>query len=463
VARNGELHQTLDNVALREQLVDFYQPDSPLAAEGLPGYILRQIKGQLHSIPSHVFTRRTITNLNMWIIALLLALTMWAFVIQQTNPARQTRVTNIPLRLENIPPGTVVLSEVPETVSAVVKTTDELLPSLAPSSFQAVVSLEDQEAAVHRLDVTVRSGVSPVQIVAVEPARLDIELAEVVSQTMDVSVELLDEQLLSPAYQIQDSFIVTPTQVTVIGAAPTIEQVSKVQIETSVIDGRVIRQVVPVRAIAADGEEITGLTFRPAQVQVVVKVDRRPDAREVGIRVITEGELPTGYYVRRLTTRPSHLILVGDPDQLTPVENAVETLPIDVSQLVGDLGISVPLSLPSGVEAVDSNGQPVITVQVELEIVEQTGSLMIVRPVEILESGNNDIAVEPSDIELLLSGPIPLLNEIEANTNLVRVLIDAADLEGLAAGQIMRLTPHVIAPGNITVQLIPASVQITAP
>ena len=461
VARNGEFYQSLDNVTLREQLADFYLPASQSSLNGLPGYILRQVKGGLRSIPSYSFTRSTLTNFNLWVAAILLALTLWAVVIQQTNPARQTRVTNIPLRLENIPSGFVVLSELPETVSAVVKTTDDLLPSLAASSFQAVVSLEDQEAAVHRLDVTVRSGASPVQIVSVEPALVDIELAKVVSQTMDVSVELIDEHLLSPAYQIQDTLVVTPAQVTVIGAAPTIERINEVQIETSVTDGRVIRQIVPVRAVSVNGDEITGLTFRPAQVQVVVRVERRPNARDIGVQVMTVGELPAGYRIHRLTTTPSHLILLGDPDQLTTVEDAVETVPLDISQLVGDLSINVPLSLPPGVEALDSNGQAVITVQVEIEVVAQTGSLMAVRPVELLGSGDNDVAVEPSDVELLLSGPIPLLNQIEANPNLVRVLIDAADLSGLEAEQSRWLTPHIIAPENITVQLIPPRVQIT--
>lgn len=462
-AHHGQLHQSLDNVTLREHLADFYQPASPPRLNGLPGYILRQIKGGLRSIPSHSFTRSTLANFNLWVAAILLALTMWAVVIQQTNPARQTRVSNIPLRLENVPPGVVVLSELPETVSAVVKTTDDLLPSLAPGSFQAVVSLGDQEAAVHRLDVTVRSGVSPVQIVAVEPARVDIELAEVVSQTVDVSVELVDEHLLSPAYQIQDSPVVTPAQVTVIGAAPTIERINEVRIEVPVTEGRVIRQILPVRAVSVNGEEISGLTFRPAQVQVVIRVERRPNARDVGVQVMTVGELPEGYRIQRLTTTPAQLILLGDPEQLATLEGVVETVPIDISQLVGDLSINVPLSLRPGVEAVGGNGQAVATVQVEIEVVAQTGSVMVVRSVEVPGSGDNDVVVEPADVELLLSGPIPVLNQIEANPNLVRVLIDAADLVGLTAGQSRRLTPHIIAPDDVSVQLIPLSVEVGMP
>lgn len=292
---------------------------------------------------------------------------------------------------------------------------------------------------------------------------VDIELAKVVSQTMDVSVELLGEHLLSPAYQIQDTIVVTPAQVTVIGAAPTIGRISQIQVETSVAEGGMIRQTVPVRAVAANGNEITGLTFQPAQAQVAVTVERRSNARDVGVQAITVGNFPTGYRLRRLTTTPEHLILLGDPEQLTAVENAVETVPIDVSQLVGNLSIKVPLSLPPGVEALDNNGNSVISVQVEIEVVAETGTLLVTRPVELPENEESNVAVEPSDIELLLSGPIPLLNQIETNPNLVRVFINADDLSELTADTSRHLTPHVVAPENITVQLIPASVQITRP
>jgi YbbR domain-containing protein len=251
--------------------------------------------------------------------------------------------------------------------------------------------------------------------------------------------------------------------VTVIGAAPTIERINEVRIEVPVTQGRVIRQILPVQAVSVNGEEISGLTFRPAQVQVVVRVERRPNARDIGVQVMTMGELPAGYRIQRLTTTPSHLILLGDPDQLASVEDAVETVPIDISQLVGDLSVNVPLSLPPGVEALDSNGQAVVTVQVEIEVVAETGSVMVVRSVEVLRSGDNDVVVEPADVELLLSGPIPVLNQIEANPNLVRVLIDAADLAGLEAGQSRRLTPHIITPENVNVQLVPPSVEIRMP
>jgi diadenylate cyclase len=463
VARNSQLHQSLDNVSLREQLADFYKPVTPSPSGGLLPYFLKQTKAQLRSISSSSFTRQTLTNFNLWAVALLLALTMWAIVIQQTNPARQTQITNIPLRLENIPPNIVVLSELPETVSAVVKTTDDLLPSLTPNSFQAVVSLADEGTAVHRFDVTVRSSVSPVHIIRVEPALIDIELAEVVSQTMDVNVELLDEHLLSPAYQIQDNLVVTPAQVTVIGAAPTIERISSVQVEASVTDRGIIHQTVPVQAVTANGDELTGLTFRPAQVQIVVTVERRPNAREIGVEVMTVGELPFGYRIRRLTTTPAHLILLGEQEQLAAVENAVATVPIDISQLVGDLSLNAPLALPSSVEAVDSSGNTIVTVQVEIEVIAETGTLMVSRSIELPEHEDRNVLIEPAAIELLLSGPLPLLNQIEANSDLVRVLIESADLSGMTTAQSNSIIPHVVAPEGITVQLVPPNVQISIP
>jgi hypothetical protein len=59
---------------------------------------------------------------------------------------------------------------------------------------------------------------------------------------------------------------------------------------------------------------------------------------------------------------------------------------------------------------------------------------------------------------LLLSGPVPVLNQIEANPNMVRVLVDAT---GIRRGQSTNVTPQLVAPPNVEAQLVPPSVLVT--
>ncbi|MFZ0546418.1 MAG: diadenylate cyclase CdaA, partial [Candidatus Promineifilaceae bacterium] len=175
VARSNQLDLDMDISTLRERIVDFYQPTTTFSGEPSAKEFLGMVRGRLKEMLSPTFSRKGLTNLGLWFVAALLALTTWAFVIQETNPARQTRIEAISLVVQNVPAGTKILTDVPETISAVVKTTDTLLSSLSANSFQATISLADEAPGLHRLPVNVSSGVSPVQIVSIEPPYLDVD------------------------------------------------------------------------------------------------------------------------------------------------------------------------------------------------------------------------------------------------------------------------------------------------
>jgi diadenylate cyclase len=335
IARSNQMDLDLDIGTLRERIVDFYQPASQ-AATGLPAKeLFGMLRDRIKSLLAPSFSRKRLTNLGLWLVAALLALTAWAFVIQETNPARQTLVEDIPLVVQNVPTGSRILTEMPKTVSAIVKTTDALLPSLSANAFQATISLGGKEPGLYRLDVNVSSGVSPVQIVSVEPALLDVELAQIISRTMDVTIELNGEETLSAAYQVQDAPIITPTQVTVTGAEATIDQIRTLQAEAVISDNNSLEATrVRVIPVGEDGQIVEGVTLQPEEVQVNVPIGRRTNSRLVGVRVETEGAVPPGYRINRIRTFPSRLIILAAAEQLENVNNFISTIPIDLSPLV---------------------------------------------------------------------------------------------------------------------------------
>jgi len=77
----------------------------------------------------------------------------------------------------------------------------------------------------------------------------------------------------------------------------------------------------------------------------------------------------------------------------------------------------------------------------------------------INDRGTLTITLEPPEVTILLSGPLPTLNEIEANPELVRVVIDALDLQ---AGDSVEVIPDIIKPEDIIARLIESSVLVTA-
>lgn len=462
VARRNQLDLDLDIGALRERIVEFYQPVLPINEGPTGKEILEIVKQRLKSMFAPSFSREGITNIGLWFTAVLLALMAWAFVIQETNPARQTVVEAIPLVVQKVPDGSKILTDVPDTVSAVVKTTDALLPSLSADAFQATISLENAEPGLHRLNVNVSSGVSPVQIVSIEPAMLDIELAQIITRTMSVNVEVTGEENLTAAYQVQDSPVITPTEVTVVGAESSISQIKVLKAEAQITGNNSLEsQRVNVVAFDQDGQEVSDVTLIPEEVQVNVPIVRRSNSRLVGIQVQTEGSLPSGYRINRIRTNPSRLIVLGTPEQLQDLDNFITTVPVDISQIVGSLSVEVPLAAPSGLEILSESGEAVVAIQVEIDVVPRTGSLNVTRPIEVLNQVSGTLSIDINNIDLILSGPLPVLDEIRANPELVRVYIDASQLLDLSPGQTITITPQIVKPDGIEVEVVPNTIEVT--
>ncbi|MCZ7668318.1 MAG: hypothetical protein M5U34_14575 [Chloroflexi bacterium] len=106
----------------------------------------------------------------------------------------------------------------------------------------------------------------------------------------------------------------------------------------------------------------------------------------------------------------------------------------------------------------DQNGSPVSLVNVMVEIMPRTGDLLVTRPVRLLNVRENlELRRSPEDIDLLLSGPLPLLREIEANPELVQVTLDAS----IWRQDKQEMTPQVVAPEGIQIQLVPETVLVS--
>ncbi|MCB9423260.1 MAG: TIGR00159 family protein [Ardenticatenaceae bacterium] len=461
-AYGGHLYQRLDSTALRQKLYDFYTGELTAVPSPTIWSIMQKSAGFVRNLIVRPNLHQLGRGVLVLVLTAVLTLAAWSYVVEQTNPTARPEINGIPLRIEGIPAGMAVVGTPPSTVSAVVQTTAEQQEGLDANSFQAVVSLADLSAGLQKLPVTVNSAVSPLEIIAIQPASINIELAAIISQTMHVSVNVTDEETVSVAYEVSSRPIASPGEVTIVGPEPLVAQVSKVQADLSVLNATTtIRTSRPLQALDENGSVVSGVTLIPAQVQISLIIAGRSDARDVGIRAITEGAPPEGYWMTSLTTSPSGVTLQGDPLLLADVNGYVDTLPVDVSQAVGPLTIQTPLNLPQGITAVDSAGNPVQAVTVTANIEARSGDLLLTRPVNVVGMREGvTVTVTPDKVDLLLSGPLPSLREIEANPELVQIVLDVARLIPIE-GQSYEETPQVTAPEDVKVQLTPLTVLVT--
>ena len=465
VARHGQLHANLEKTELREHLYSFYHPPE----EEEEAFSVSQLWSAFREWWPPRMRDFNLSELLLdgptILLAVVLAFASWAFVNQQTNPVREARIENIPLRVTGAPPDTQLIEPPRETVDAVVQASDELLPTLGAGTFQATVSLDGLEpgAQPHRLPVNVQSSIDRVQIVSVEPEMLDLQLARIITRTVDVRAVTVGEEDLSPAYEIRNPPEASPSSVEVTGAAPQVEKVAEARAEITVPSVRGSAQRVrPLTPVDADGDAVEGVTLRPDRVQVNATVARRPNAREVGVYVQLTGELPDGYRLSRVVATPSRVTLLGEVEGVIGEENTIQTVPYDISNAVDDLRVQVPLKLPAGVEALNDAGETVRSVSVELAVEALVGIRVLSRDVEVLGSAGLSLSVDPPTVDVRLRGPVPLLNEVETAPELVRVLLDAADLVELQSGDSVVVEPQIGKPEELDATLVPQTVRVTA-
>jgi diadenylate cyclase len=397
VAYRGVLYRPLTLTALRERLFDFYQPSTipppKLSLRGLTNNLLQTLK-QRPSLPT---TQQLFTHLGLFFMAILLALTFWSFVIDQTNPARRVLVENIPLRLEDTSSALSLMTPLPESVSAIIQTTEDVI--IRRSAFQASVSLQGLSAGLHQVEVQVTSGLSPLRILSVDPTALDLELAPIISQTFSITIDLANQENMSPAFQMVRVPLATPNEVQIVGPQPLVNKVSQVRARISLANASgSFQELLPLEALDDLGRPVSGLTLQPAQAQISVTIQRRLNALDVGVRAITENSPPAGYWLSDLRVTPASLTLQGDPSQLAELESYVDTLPIDISQASGDFTMDIPLNLPASIQAVDSAGITRKTVTVTARITPRQGDLVLTKEVELLGSTRNiRLSIDPPE------------------------------------------------------------------
>jgi YbbR domain-containing protein len=117
----------------------------------------------------------------------------------------------------------------------------------------------------------------------------------------------------------------------------------------------------------------------------------------------------------------------------------------------------VPLAPPAGVSALNERGVSEGSVEVRITVVPQLSNLLLTLPVEVTGAQPTDtISKSPAFVDVLLSGPLPILNQVNADPKLVRVLVDAT---GLDLGS-HDLTPTLITPEGLRATVVPNIVQI---
>jgi YbbR domain-containing protein len=356
--------------------------------------------------------------------AVLLGVAVWVSAVNSTDPNLEKAFPHsIPVRIQGQDPGLVLVGTIPESVRVTIKAPASIQSQLAadPSLIRATVNLSGYGPGSHSIEPQITVSVGPTKITKVTPAALEYELELMLSRNFDITYRQTGN--LPVSYSAGDAYLETE-KVEVSGPKPLVDQVSQVIAEVDLNDvNSTVSRLVELKPLDARGAVVRGISLNPTQVQIEVPVRQLGGYKNVFVKVVTSGQTTSGYLISGLVVDPPNVtVYSADPDIARTMPDFVETMPIDLTGTTKSFQLEVELDLPDGVNPVSDQ---VVKVSIEIQAVENIRRIYAV-PVEVINAPRGlKVALVPNSIDLVVLGPINILDRINAGN--VKVTLDLAD------------------------------------
>lgn len=399
--------------------------------------------------------RWLVKNLSTLLIAFLLAVIVWVSAVWAADPNELNVLErSIPIEFIGQSPNLQLMGDPAGSVMLTLNAPSSVWKELNSNteSVRAWVDLTGLEAGEHTLPIQVQILPRLVRLVSQDPEQITVQLEPLVTKTYTVTAQLIGSP--PTGYQAGDAAI-SPQTVSLTGPASSMAKVKDVRVivDISGLNESINATMTPA-AYDADGRAITGLVLTPEKLQVKVSISLLGGFRYVIVRPVTLGLVANGYRLTNIYVTPAGLVVFSsDPQLLDDLPGYVETKPINLTDASDDFETLVELNLPEGVTAV---GDPKVLIQVSIAAIES--SLAVSMPVEVVGLlPGLKAEVSPLTVDVILSGPVPVLNNLKPSDIRVKV-----DLTGFGEG-VFQLLPVVdfLPEAVLIVSILPSTIEVT--
>lgn len=411
--------------------------------------------------------RRFAANLRTFLLALVLGLSVWVSSVTSADPDEVRNYPNvIPLEVIGKDPSLISTGNIPSEVEITLRAPRSVWEQLTAqeNSVQATLDLSGLGAGEHRVFIQVRVLVRPYQIVLANPESVIVTLEPTDTRPLPIDIEI--SGIPAIGYQAGDVTI-TPTEVVISGPESIVNQAVRARVFVNLDGAREnIEESSNIQILDENNGVIQGLTVTPESVQVKVPVSQQGGFRDVAVKVVVQGQIAAGYRLENISVFPPVItVFATDPELVANLPGIVETQPLDLQGAEEDITTRLALNLPENVTIVGAQ-----TVQVTVGISPiQTSLTLLNQPIDVIGL-TEGLAVQtfPQTVDVIVSGPLPILDALTPQDVIVRV-----DVSGLGLGT-HQLVPIVdvlvdnvlvesILPGTIEVVLSPPGTPTITP
>ena len=283
-------------------------------------------------------------NLAAKIVAVLIAVILWGYVMNDQNPAIEGSF-NAQVQLINVPEGYKVTQNT-DTIKITVRGARSLFAANSDKNFLAHVDLQDAKngKGTYKVRVEMPQGF---ELLDVQPESVDVELDPIVRRKVRADINVNG----SPAAGVTVAKVSQASaEVVVEGPSRAVNEVERVIGYvglTSKNDADFALQV-PLTAINEDGREVQGVTIQPSTMYVAVQMARGLTKKIVSIRPVTDNDLPNSLALVSIKPNPLQIEIAGAENIISKLDT-VNTEKISLADVLENTDKTVKLALPPGV------------------------------------------------------------------------------------------------------------------
>jgi len=394
------------------------------------------------------------SNIRTLLLALVLGFAVWISAVSAADPDEMRSPIMVPLEIIGQETSLVITNDIPSTINVTLRAPRSIWEQLTAQqdAVRAVLDLTGLSADEHDLPVQILISVRPVQIVLVEPATVTVKLEPLAIRTLPIVLSLSGQPAIG--YQAGEATI-DPGEVILSGPESLVNQAARARVLVR-LDGvrEGIEQAMKIEILDEQNIPLDGITINPESARANIPVSQQGGFRDVAVKVVVRGQVAAGYRLENISVFPPVVtVFAEDPELVSKLPGVVETQPLELQDAKQDIATRLSLNLPENVTIV---GAQTVQVQVAISPI-QTSLTLLNQPIKLIGLSEGLVAqISPQTVDIIISGPLPVLEVLTPQDITVTV-----DVTGLDVGT-HQLTPKLDAlVDNVLVEsILPGTVEV---
>ena len=297
------------------------------------------------------------------ILSVLVAIFMWTFVTNSTNPNVNKIIRSIPIVIKNQDDleksGYTIIGGNDNLLTNVkLKGSREKLVDLKAENIYAYVDISDLREGVQSLKVKIDTPTG-ISVENSDPDSINLNIQKVLEKKLPVNLLINEEIKEGRIVEVNE---LKPKEITVKGPAGVINKVDRAEAkidDIGLIDGKVHN--IPINVVDREGKNIANINMSDVDANVSFRVF---ETKKVPIKINTTGLINSSYQLIQKSLAPDSVVIKG-PESIIKDIDELYSKPINISNLRTSINGEIDLELPDSVEVYD--GKNVVNYKIDIQ------------------------------------------------------------------------------------------------